>query len=94
MAVTERYYVLLQNPITMDFWQLLTSYTRGRTSLAECLKFDGTQKSRIILVPRPDKGAAGSEVGCVGVRLCMCSQVAQLGILLFVCLSTCGDASP
>lgn len=40
VAVTENYYVLLENPTRLDFWKLLSEYTVGKACIAECLTFD------------------------------------------------------
>lgn len=40
MAVTENYYVFVENPTRMDFGKLLTQYTFGQACIAECLQFD------------------------------------------------------
>ncbi len=79
MAVTEHYYVFLQNPIKIDLWRMLTGYTRGHASLAECLKFDPKQQTKLILVPRPGRGV-GSEVG-VERENCWCNGWGEYGCI-------------
>jgi all-trans-8'-apo-beta-carotenal 15,15'-oxygenase len=57
-AVTERFYVFLENPVSMSFWDLATGYALGRKCLAECLKFDASRPARVHLVPRPGRPGA------------------------------------
>lgn len=38
--MTENYYVLLENPMRINLWKLLTKYTTGRACIAECLYMD------------------------------------------------------
>jgi hypothetical protein len=52
ILVTENYYVVLENPISMNVGKLLTKYMLGRACLAECLEFQ-EQPTRIHLIPRP-----------------------------------------
>eukprot|EP00884_Botryococcus_braunii_P006857 jgi/Botrbrau1/16172/Bobra.0272s0007.1 len=57
--VTENYYVLLENPIRMNFGKLLTKYMLGQACLAECLEFVSSKPTTVHLLPRPNKAAAG-----------------------------------
>ena len=38
-CITDNYYVMLENPMRLDFWKLLTKYTVGKACIAECLEF-------------------------------------------------------
>lgn len=55
-AMTEKYYVFLQNPIRLNLYKFVTQYMLGKAGVAECLEFDTSQKSLIHLIPRPGKG--------------------------------------
>lgn len=57
LAVTEKYYVLLQNPTRLNFRKLLFEYVPGRCSIAECIQYDDSLPTRVHLVPRPGSGA-------------------------------------
>lgn len=56
--ITENYYVLLENPISLDFQKLLTKYMFGRACLAECLQYMPSKRTRIHLLPRPGRQGA------------------------------------
>ena len=55
IAMTENYYIALENPISMDFSTLLLRYMTGRACLAECLKYDPSKRTKIHLIPRPGR---------------------------------------
>lgn len=38
--VTDNYYCLIENPMKMDFWKLLTQYGLGRECISGCLYMD------------------------------------------------------
>lgn len=53
ILVTQNYYIVLENPISMNFGKLLTKYMLGKACLAECLEFDAERPTRVHLIPRP-----------------------------------------
>ncbi len=55
IAMSENYYIALENPISMDFSTLLLRYMTGRACLAECLKYDPNKRTKIHLIPRPGR---------------------------------------
>ena len=57
MLVTKNYYVAVENPISMNFGRLLSSYMLGRACLAECLEFE-RRPTLIHLIPRPGTSSA------------------------------------
>lgn len=59
LAVTEHWYVLVSGPLRFYPTRFLGPYMRGSASLAECLVFDPTSQTQVILVPR-GKSAAGA----------------------------------
>ena len=71
ILATENWYVAVENPISMNFGKLLTSYTLGRACLAECLEFD-ERPTRVHLIPRPGTCAAGGP-SCNQYLLTLCS---------------------
>ena len=58
MLVTPNYYVLVENPITLDLQKLLTRYMFGRACLAECLEFRRDRRTRVHLLRRPGRQGA------------------------------------
>jgi len=56
--MTENYYVLLENPISLDFGKLLTKYMLGRACLAECLTYEPSRRTRVHLLARPGRPGA------------------------------------
>ncbi|KAK9824995.1 hypothetical protein WJX81_007215 [Elliptochloris bilobata] len=56
--VTENYYVLLENPISLDLAKLLTRYMFGRACLAECLEYRDDRRTRVHLLRRPGRQGA------------------------------------
>ncbi|CAG9461377.1 unnamed protein product [Pedinophyceae sp. YPF-701] len=61
MCVTENYYVLVQNPTTLDLWKLATEYITNRACLAECIVAQDGKPMKLIAIPRPGGAAAGKE---------------------------------
>ncbi len=55
IAMSENYYIALENPISMDFSTLVLRYMTGRACLAECLKYDPKKRTKIHLIPRPGR---------------------------------------
>lgn len=60
ILATERYYILLENPIRLDIMKMATKYMFGKACLAECLLFDKNLPTRVHLIPRP--GAPGETI--------------------------------
>lgn len=58
ILATEHYYIILENPIRLDFVKMATKYMFGKACLAECLLFDKSLPTRVHFIPRP--GASGS----------------------------------
>lgn len=58
IAMSENYYIAMENPISMDFSTLLLRYMTGRACLAECLKYDPKKRTKIHLIPRPGRPGA------------------------------------
>ncbi|KAI8475714.1 MAG: retinal pigment epithelial membrane protein-domain-containing protein, partial [Monoraphidium minutum] len=58
-TVTEHYYVLVEGPINFDLGKFLGSYLFSKCSVAACLVFDETRKTRVHLIPR-GAGAGGA----------------------------------
>ena len=52
LLVTENYYVLLENPMRMDLWKLLTKYVPGNACIAECLYMDMNRPMKVCRCPR------------------------------------------
>jgi all-trans-8'-apo-beta-carotenal 15,15'-oxygenase len=46
-CITDNYYVLLENPLRLDLWKLLTRYALGRACIAECLAFDARRPLKV-----------------------------------------------
>ncbi|KAG2452616.1 hypothetical protein HYH02_002853 [Chlamydomonas schloesseri] len=55
MIVTEHYYVLICGPIALQPVKFATQYMLGRCSIAECLVFDSSKPTRIMMFPRPGR---------------------------------------
>ena len=55
ILVTDQHYVVLENPIKMNFAKLLTKYAFAKACLAECLEYEGTKPTKIHVIPRPGK---------------------------------------
>ena len=55
ILVTDQHYVVLENPIKMNFAKLLTKYAFAKACLAECLEYEGTKPTKILVIPRPGK---------------------------------------
>jgi all-trans-8'-apo-beta-carotenal 15,15'-oxygenase len=51
--VTENYYILLENPLFINVWRLLTQYTRGNACIAECLDFQPHRPMKVRKQPQP-----------------------------------------
>ena len=96
MLVTENYYVLLENPITLDLQKLLTRYMFGRACLAECLEFRPDRRTRVHLLRRPGRQGAygvsqrvrgsGGQLGYVAFKESTCA----LSVLQGACQATQG----
>eukprot|EP00892_Ulva_mutabilis_P000995 jgi/Ulvmu1/10897/UM007_0074.1 len=54
MLATPNYYVLLENPLALDF-RKLTCYVFGQACIAECLYMDRAKPMKIHCIPRPGK---------------------------------------
>ena len=63
IAMSENYYIALENPISMDFSTLLLRYMTGRACLAECLKYDPKKRTKIHLIPRPGRSGVFCDSG-------------------------------
>lgn len=57
IVVTERHYILLQNPTRMNFRKLLLEYPFGKCAIAECVQYDESLPAKALLVPRPGASA-------------------------------------
>ncbi|KXZ49892.1 hypothetical protein GPECTOR_19g343 [Gonium pectorale] len=55
MLVTEHWYALVLGPIKMHPIKFATQYLLGRCSIAECMVFDSSKPTRILLFPRPGR---------------------------------------
>jgi all-trans-8'-apo-beta-carotenal 15,15'-oxygenase len=55
MLVTENYYIVLENPLSLDFKKLIFGYSIGRACIAECLRFDVRKRTKVHLIPRPGR---------------------------------------
>jgi all-trans-8'-apo-beta-carotenal 15,15'-oxygenase len=55
MVVTDNHYILVQNPVRMDVAKLVTEYVTAKCGIAQCLKYDPTQPTRIHVVQRHTK---------------------------------------
>ena len=88
IAMSENYYIALENPISMDFRTLLLRYMTGRACLAECLKYDPKKRTKIHLIPRPGRSGPFLHF-CIRYTQCV-SQAAWSyvpGVLQVVCIS-------
>ena len=47
MLATSNYYILIENPMGMDFRKLLTEYMFGRACIAECLYLDSAKPMKV-----------------------------------------------
>lgn len=63
LMVTERHYVLIENPIQLDLLQLITGYVPKRSSFAECLRFRPDVPAKVHLIPRPGTDAPAAPGG-------------------------------
>lgn len=59
MAVTEKHYIFVENPIRLDMKKFLLEYMFGKACIAECLQFVPSMDTKIHVIPRPC--AAGEE---------------------------------
>lgn len=64
LIVTDNSYVVMENPIRMDYVKLLTKYMFAKACLAECLVFDPAKPVKIHLIDRPGKKKAAGGYGC------------------------------
>lgn len=61
ILVTQNYYIVLENPIGMNFGKLLTKYMLGKACLAECLEFEAERPTRVHVIPRPGYASSNGE---------------------------------
>lgn len=59
IAVTERHYIFVENPVRLNMKKFFLEYMFGKACIAECLEFVPTMDTKIHVIPRPGKGAAG-----------------------------------
>lgn len=55
ILVTKEHYIILENPISMNFQKLLTKYVVAKACLAECLQYEGDRATKIHVIKRPGK---------------------------------------
>ena len=55
ILVTDQHYVVLENPIKMNFGKLLSKYAFAKACLAECLEYEATKPTKIHVITRPGK---------------------------------------
>ena len=55
VLVTDEHYVILENPIQMNFRRLLGKYTLAKACLAECLEYKADKPTKIHVITRPGK---------------------------------------
>lgn len=53
MAVTEKHYIFVENPIRLDMKKFILEYMFGKACIAECLEFVPSMDTRIHVIPRP-----------------------------------------
>jgi len=52
IAVTQNFYILIENPCSVNIEKMLKDHTIGAASAAECLYLDKSRKAKIHLIPR------------------------------------------
>lgn len=55
VLVTDEHYVILENPIEMNFGRLLGKYALAKACLAECLEYKADKPTKIHVITRPGK---------------------------------------
>lgn len=55
ILVTDQHYVILENPIKMNFGKLLSKYAFAKACLAECLEYQPSKPTKIHVIKRPGK---------------------------------------
>lgn len=55
ILVTDQHYIILENPIKMNFGRLLGKYAFAKACLAECLEYQDTKPTKIHVIARPGK---------------------------------------
>lgn len=55
ILVTDEHYIILENPIKMNFGKLLSKYALAKACLAECLEYQASKPTKIHVIPRPGK---------------------------------------
>lgn len=55
ILVTNEHYIVLENPIKMNFGKLLSKYALGKACLAECLEYQASRPTKIHVIARPGK---------------------------------------
>ena len=55
ILVTDQHYVILENPIKMNFGKLLGKYAFAKACLAECLEYQPSKPTKIHVIKRPGK---------------------------------------
>ena len=55
ILVTDQHYIILENPINMNFGKLLTQYAFAKACLAECLEYEASKMTKIHVIARPGK---------------------------------------
>ncbi|DBB06748.1 hypothetical protein WJX82_009214 [Trebouxia sp. C0006] len=58
ILVTDQHYIVLENPINMNFGKLLTKYTVAKACLAECLQYESSKPTKIHVIKRPGKDSS------------------------------------
>ena len=58
ILVTDQHYIVLENPINMNFGKLLTKYTVAKACLAECLQYESSEPTKIHVIKRPGKDSS------------------------------------
>ena len=72
ILVTDQHYVILENPINMNFGKLLTKYTVAKACLAECLEYQQTKPTRVHVITRPGKQSSVLGKSCCTAVICLC----------------------
>jgi len=68
-AVTEKHYIFIENPISLNLGKLVTKYMFGKACIAECLKYDTTKSTKIHVIPRPGSTAPGAPAVATAPRV-------------------------
>jgi carotenoid cleavage dioxygenase-like enzyme len=79
-CVTDNYYVLLENPLRLDVWKLLSKYTFGKACIAECFAFKSELPMKVGLLALACRRPAALSCGCADWRLsrclyCICASI-------------------